>query len=455
MLYDWLIRRRMPLTYVHWIADHVISWMPPCKVKDTCEHILERSVFFVKTANLKVVSNLGKCPNYSVLEIENFLPHNVCDRIVEAAKQKGVVDSTIIDDRGTRVLDLYTRKSKQTWLTDSDSLDVQRTSEWVSILTDLPRSHQEDMQVVAYPEGGYYNPHFDASFHPDVIPNMNRGCGPRLYTFLIYLNDDFEGGETDFPEIGVKIVPKKGKAILFQNIDASQDLIPESMHAGCPVKSGTKWIANKWVRIWPFELSTLSAQLPPICNKPVCFPKSLEMVRQNLIHYNSLTMPRNKQDQCDVILVPGLVSEPCELSEVLNQELTQYMQSVVPIPMAEKQCHITNLHLGDQEMKEGFGLRLATLYLFLSDGSVTFPYLNKSFLVTQGDALIVHRLDEMLLYNVAAMHTVNILPNQFMVKHVYTLPLGYKAYLDAPQEYRDRVKLLSEYKVALHNGKIE
>jgi hypothetical protein len=83
---------------------------------------------------------------------------------------------------------------------------------------------------------------------------MNKGCGHRLYTFLIYLNDDFEGGGTDFPRMNLCIKPKKGKAILFQNIDERFDLIPESLHAGCPVTSGTKWVANKWIRVWPTEM---------------------------------------------------------------------------------------------------------------------------------------------------------------------------------------------------------
>lgn len=435
MFYDWLIRRRMPLTYMHWMMDYAISWMPPCAWKDFCETWLQRSVFFVKTANLKVVGNLGKCNNYSVMEIDNFLSADQCDLIIEQSKQKGVVDSTIIDDRGTRVLDLYTRKSKQTWLTDAESAEAHAISDRVSIITDLPRSHQEDLQVVAYPASGYYNPHFDASFHPDVIPNMNRGCGPRLYTFLIYLNDDFEGGETDFPEIGVKIVPKKGKAILFQNIDAQQDLIPESMHAGCPVRSGTKWIANKWVRIWPFELSTLaSVNQPPICNRPVRYPTSWDMAKHNLLHYNSITIPENKVKYCEVMHLPQALKNT-DIDDTIERELTCLFQSWVPIPMANKDLHFSQFSAAPNVKQ--FGQRLASMYVMVSDhGSVTFPYLNKTYDMKKGDVLMVYEVDEMLLYNAASQHTVT---GQTLVKNAFSLPQTYTAMLDAPEQFGERV----------------
>jgi prolyl 4-hydroxylase len=70
---------------------------------------------------------------------------------------------------------------------------------------------------------------------------------------LIYLNDDFEGGETDFILANRTIIPKKGKAILFYNVDINLTLIPESVHVGRKVRNGTKWIANKWIRVFPFR----------------------------------------------------------------------------------------------------------------------------------------------------------------------------------------------------------
>jgi hypothetical protein len=34
---------------------------------------------------------------------------------------------------------------------------------------------------------------------------------------VFYLNDDFEGGDTDFPELEQRITPRRGRALLFQH----------------------------------------------------------------------------------------------------------------------------------------------------------------------------------------------------------------------------------------------
>jgi prolyl 4-hydroxylase len=79
---------------------------------------------------------------------------------------------------------------------------------------------------------------------------MNGKEGPRYYTLLIYLNDDFEGGETVFPKINKFVKPKKGKAVLFQSVDHRGVIIDEAFHGGNPVSAGQKWIANKWIRLY-------------------------------------------------------------------------------------------------------------------------------------------------------------------------------------------------------------
>ena len=65
-------------------------------------------------------------------------------------------------------------------------------------------------------------------------------------TFLIYLNDDYTGGETVFPRINKVIPPEKGKAIIFYNTDVKGNKIDDSEHRGNHV-TGTKWICTKWV----------------------------------------------------------------------------------------------------------------------------------------------------------------------------------------------------------------
>jgi 2OG-Fe(II) oxygenase superfamily len=63
--------------------------------------------------------------------------------------------------------------------------------------------------------------------HHDYIPHQRtRSCGPRILTFLFYLSDVASGGETNFPDLGLTIQPKKGRAVLFANVMDSGEPTP-------------------------------------------------------------------------------------------------------------------------------------------------------------------------------------------------------------------------------------
>ena len=101
---------------------------------------------------------------------------------------------------------------------------------------------------------------------------MIGGASPRVATVLMYLADTEHGGETAFPHSfwideelqtyntsfsecassGVAVKPKKGDALLVWNLKVDvKKLDPWSMHAGCPVLSGVKWTAVKWLHTEP------------------------------------------------------------------------------------------------------------------------------------------------------------------------------------------------------------
>lgn len=97
----------------------------------------------------------------------------------------------------------------------------------------------EPLQVLRYREGQEYKPHTDA------IPGLEN---QRVMTMLVYLNEDFEGGETDFPELGITIRPRRGEGLLFRNVDDEGRPDPSLLHAGVPVRTGVKLLASRWIR---------------------------------------------------------------------------------------------------------------------------------------------------------------------------------------------------------------
>ena len=113
----------------------------------------------------------------------------------------------------------------------------------------IPMERGEGMQVLDYPEGGEYRPHFDffPPEQPGSIGQLKRG-GQRVATLIVYLNTVEEGGETIFPRINVNVTPVQGNALFFSYANSNNELDRNTLHGGASVIKGEKWIMTKWMR---------------------------------------------------------------------------------------------------------------------------------------------------------------------------------------------------------------
>jgi prolyl 4-hydroxylase len=209
---------------------------------------------YKETTRFQITAHRSK--GYHVLEIHGLLSPEECDSIRRMATAKGLEESMVWNygqKTGNTLIEDH-RKSKQCWLDDKDGDLVLKISKISETLTGIPLENQEMLQVAMYEPGGKFNEHFDACDHddPDYCAKMNHNAGQRRSTLIIYLNDDFEGGETEFVNVGIKIKPVKGKAILFWNTDNNETVIVNSRHRGCDVKNGEKWICTKWNHAFPY-----------------------------------------------------------------------------------------------------------------------------------------------------------------------------------------------------------
>jgi prolyl 4-hydroxylase len=110
----------------------------------------------------------------------------------------------------------------------------------------------EPITVLHYAEGEEITEHFD--FVDPLVPDYEQEIarkGQRIATFLVYLNDDYSGGETDFPRAGVTHKGRAGEGLVFINSlpDGSADV--RTLHAGRPPRAGEKWIVSQFVRNRP------------------------------------------------------------------------------------------------------------------------------------------------------------------------------------------------------------
>ncbi len=119
----------------------------------------------------------------------------------------------------------------------------------ISAATRIPIPLFEPSQVLHYAVGQRFKPHHDFldPTNPAYQDTLTR-FGQRIATFLIYLNDTYDGGETSFPRIDLKFRAKQGDALFFANV--TQDGAPDfkTLHAGLPPTSGEKWVFSQWIR---------------------------------------------------------------------------------------------------------------------------------------------------------------------------------------------------------------
>ena len=90
--------------------------------------------------------------------------------------------------------------------------------ERVAALLGVPPAHLEPM-VLQYEKGGEYQWHWDAYDLSTPRGRVNTASrGQRLYTAIAYLNAVEAGGATAFEHLGISVIPKPGRVLLFRNV---------------------------------------------------------------------------------------------------------------------------------------------------------------------------------------------------------------------------------------------
>jgi prolyl 4-hydroxylase len=179
--------------------------------------------------------------------LDNILNKDECDELIQMGISSLKQTATLGEYR-----EGY-RTAMGSWVHKENDI-TNKIKELVKIGSDLPIENQEKIHIVKYDIGGEYKPHHDF-FHPntDYYENSIKNAGQRTHSFLFYLNDNFEGGETEFTSKKVKVSAKTGRMLIWENLDYNGNPDLDTLHAGLPVIHGEKWIAIVWVRQNKFQ----------------------------------------------------------------------------------------------------------------------------------------------------------------------------------------------------------
>ena len=175
--------------------------------------------------------------------VRDFLTQPECDQVIEKIDQDRVPSGLLAP---TPDPEFRTSESCNLRLTDRINQVVERK---INALTGIPPTQGETIQGQRYAVGQQFKPHHDF-FYPSepYWPEQEKSGGQRTWTAMVFLNTPEAGGQTFFPQANVRVTPRMGNLLLWNNLDEFGQPNTYSLHTGMPVEAGTKYVITKWYR---------------------------------------------------------------------------------------------------------------------------------------------------------------------------------------------------------------
>ncbi|KAM3542023.1 hypothetical protein ARSEF1564_005055 [Beauveria bassiana] len=206
-----------------------------------------------------------------VMYLNNFLRDEEVGHLL-ALKELDFHQSGVMVNDTKQVFDDDIRSSQSARVPRTDVVAACLEQRVKSILGNVQHAETEPIQIVKYEVGERYRLHVDWFFTPqnETVKSKNETRQwNRLASIFAYLDDDCIGGETHFPELspisstmdsrkfrlegsgkGLYVKPRKGSAILWNNLHANGSGDLRVAHAGLPVSSGRKIGMNIWSKFF-------------------------------------------------------------------------------------------------------------------------------------------------------------------------------------------------------------
>ena len=188
-----------------------------------------------------------------VRSFQGLAPPAACEWVIQQSRGRLVRAELYDPATGKPILSEETRLNRiaNFGLVDTNLLNILVQTR-ISATLGIDFDHFESFAVLNYLAGEEYGEHVDY-LDPDIPAYAAEiaQMGQRVVTCLIYLNADFEGGETEFPSLGLRYRPElTGDALVFVNA-AGERPDRRTVHAGRPPTSGEKWVLSQFIRQKP------------------------------------------------------------------------------------------------------------------------------------------------------------------------------------------------------------
>ena len=203
---------------------------------------------------LELVPDIKRVPSAAVdmFLLRGFLSERECEALIgmiEKDRKPSQLLSSNNPDAGLR--------TSETCLLDGNSPVVREVEAKLAALLGIEPRHGEALQGQRYGVGQQFKPHHDYLRTTEAYwAKQEKVGGQRTWTAMVFLKVPEAGGETYFPRVDVKIPPRAGTLVTWNNLDAIGEPNTNTLHQGLPVVAGTKHIVTKWYRERPWGVES-------------------------------------------------------------------------------------------------------------------------------------------------------------------------------------------------------
>ncbi len=184
-----------------------------------------------------------------ILTMSRFLPSIMCDWLIVQA-EKLIKPALVYDEKtGAGRIDAGRSNSAGYFSGTNGNMIAGLVRRRISSASGVPLIGFEPTQILSYEIGQVFDWHVDyldpkSSAYADDLARR----GQRIATCLIYLNNDFTGGETAFQVDNIRHRGGVGDALMWSNVLPEGEVDHATLHAGLPPLSGRKWVLSQWIR---------------------------------------------------------------------------------------------------------------------------------------------------------------------------------------------------------------
>ncbi|HZE60159.1 MAG TPA: 2OG-Fe(II) oxygenase [Burkholderiales bacterium] len=199
---------------------------------------------------LEIPAGQALSPDPRIATARRYLSAPLCEWLIRSGQPR--LGRATIYDADSGALRSDERRTNTAAYYDLEVIDVVVAfiRARVSALANVSISGLETSQLLHYRVGEEF------AVHCDYLDPNNAGhardiaaTGQRALTVLVYLNDDYEGGDTTFPDIGRSFKGRKGDLLVFWNLKPDGTPDGRTRHVGTAPTRGEKWLFSQWIRI--------------------------------------------------------------------------------------------------------------------------------------------------------------------------------------------------------------